>query len=421
MGRRFRWFQNLSLLMTPFMSENRVSFSAALLGLEITIVGVLLAFSNHEIEGTSFENSSIVINEINYNSADVFNPEDWVEFHNSRAETLDLSGWLFTDVDEEVHSFVFPDGTLLDSDGFVIICRDISLFSNAFPQAKPILGEFGFGLSGGDEAILLYDNLGVLIDSLFYDDNSPWPSSADGMGATLTLIDPSFDNTNPESWKASDDIGGSPGSPNNPRRGKLVINEFMAQNSSSVPGPLGEFSDWIELHNQDGNSLALKGIYLTDNLEQPTQWEFPDTTIGPFGYLLIWAESNSQNTIDLQTNFRLSRDGEQIGLFDRDSWRNMPLDTLSFGTQEPDISVGRSPNGTGAFLSLTNVTPNAHNQALASDFDSNGVVDFTDFLLFVSHYGFEQNQPQYAIQYDLDRNAVIDFSDFLIFVQSFGN
>lgn len=46
-----------------------------------------------------------------------------------------------------------------------------------------------------------------LVDSLAYDDAAPWPTEADGLGATLELVDASSDNTEGENWKASIDHG----------------------------------------------------------------------------------------------------------------------------------------------------------------------------------------------------------------------
>ena len=49
-----------------------------------------------------------------------------------------------------------------------------------------------------------------------------------------------------------------------------------------------------------------------------------------------------------------------------------------------------------------------------SDFDGNGVIEFADFLLFVSAFGSSE------AQYDIDRNGAVDFPDFLLFVSVFG-
>jgi Ca2+-binding EF-hand superfamily protein len=54
------------------------------------------------------------------------------------------------------------------------------------------------------------------------------------------------------------------------------------------------------------------------------------------------------------------------------------------------------------------------------DFDESGVVDFTDFLLFVSAFGARESQERYDAKYDLNGDGEIGFGDFLIFGRSFG-
>ena len=54
------------------------------------------------------------------------------------------------------------------------------------------------------------------------------------------------------------------------------------------------------------------------------------------------------------------------------------------------------------------------------DFDGNGVVGISDFLLFSEVFGSREGEAQYDAKYDLDGNGVIGIPDFLIFVESFG-
>ncbi len=54
------------------------------------------------------------------------------------------------------------------------------------------------------------------------------------------------------------------------------------------------------------------------------------------------------------------------------------------------------------------------------DFDESGVVDFTDFLLFVSAFGAREGQERYDAKYDLNGDGEIGFGDFLLFVSDFG-
>ena len=58
--------------------------------------------------------------------------------------------------------------------------------------------------------------------------------------------------------------------------------------------------------------------------------------------------------------------------------------------------------------------------ASSPDFDESGVVDFTDFLLFVSTFGAREGQERYDAKYDLNGDGEIGFGDFLLFVSDFG-
>ena len=58
-------------------------------------------------------------------------------------------------------------------------------------------------------------NIVYIISSIIveYDDDSPWPSSADGNGSTIELKNPNLDNEQPENWAASAEFG-TPGKTN---------------------------------------------------------------------------------------------------------------------------------------------------------------------------------------------------------------
>ena len=160
----------------------------------------------------STSTGTVVINEINYHSAPDFNPEDWVEFYNNSGQTIDLSGWKFKDSDD-AHVFVFPAGTVLLPDEYLVLCRDTAAFRVLFPTLSNYLGNMNFGLSGAGELVRLFDAQGEMVDSLVYDDAPPWPTAPDGNGPTLELIHPDLDNALPESWAASA-IHGTPGAIN---------------------------------------------------------------------------------------------------------------------------------------------------------------------------------------------------------------
>ncbi len=183
---------------------------------------VRAAYEFYELNVTT-ETGDIIINEINYHSAEDFDPEDWVELYNPGTENLDISGWEFKDENDE-HIFIIPDNTILSANEYLVLCNDMAAFTTFFPNVTNFIGDFEFGLSGGGEPIRLFDAEGTLVDSVDYDDEDGWPTLPDGNGNTLELIDPSLDNTLPENWQSS--VGyGTPGQTNS--SGVSVENEMI--------------------------------------------------------------------------------------------------------------------------------------------------------------------------------------------------
>ena len=62
----------------------------------------------------------------------------------------------------------------------------------------------------------------------------------------------------------------------------LVINELMADNETTIEDPAesGEYPDWIELYNGSDDTLILNGLFLSDDLNDPTKWEIRSPVSG---------------------------------------------------------------------------------------------------------------------------------------------
>ncbi len=141
----------------------------------------------------------------------------------------------------------------------------------------------------------------------------------------------------------------------------VLINEFLADNESVNQDEAGEYDDWVELYNGCTVTVALDGMYLTDDLSEPTKWQIPaGATIPPGGHLLVWCDSDTgQGT--LHASFKLNRDGEEIGLFADETHGNIPLDSVVFGPQQDDVSYGRRPDGADTWDFLDTPTPGTGN------------------------------------------------------------
>lgn len=65
------------------------------------------------------------------------------------------------------------------------------------------------------------------------------------------------------------------------------------------------------------------------------------------------------------------------------------------------------------FTSATGAAP-------SPDFDNDGEVGFSDFLIFASKFGAEAGQEKYDAACDLNEDGSINFPDFLLFARQFG-
>ncbi len=145
--------------------------------------------------------------------------------------------------------------------------------------------------------------------------------------------------------------------------GDLVINEFMAADSTAIADQNGEFDDWIEIYNNTALPISLNGFYLSDNFGNPQKWQFPDTTIAANGYMIVWADNDSFQS-GLHAYFKLSASGEEIML---SANNGTVLDSVTYGAQLTDVSLSRIPNGTGAFTATAAYTFSANNDNTAVD------------------------------------------------------
>jgi CotH kinase protein/Secretion system C-terminal sorting domain len=153
-------------------------------------------------------------------------------------------------------------------------------------------------------------------------------------------------------------------------KNKLFINEFMADNTRTIKDETGIFEDWIELYNGTNATIFLGDKYLSDDFLTPNKWKMPTDSLAARSWRLFWLDNDVlQGT--KHANFKLAAGGEKVGIFSSFVEGYAPIDTVSFGLQMPDISMGRLPDGVGAFRILPTQTPNA----------TNGTVGVKDILL----------------------------------------
>ena len=265
---------------------------------------------------------------------------DYIELHNGSTEKADISGYGLSDSLLEGAKYVFPAGTVLEPDAYVVVwCGGEAEDGMHAP----------FKLSAGEEAVL-FDASGRPLDTAVLNSvDSGMVLRREGEVWTQAKPCPGYPKTEEgmaeyeKSLKETEDIG-------------LCINEFMASNATTICDSFGSYSDWIELYNSTDTDMDISGFGISDNLSQPMKYRFPDgTTIAAKGYLVVFCSGNEgmQNG-ELHAPFGLRSYGEDVVIANR---AGRIIDSYSFKNQETDVSMARIPDGAGEFQSNSQPSP----------------------------------------------------------------
>jgi spore coat protein CotH len=131
----------------------------------------------------------------------------------------------------------------------------------------------------------------------------------------------------------------------------IRINELAVVNDGSVVDDAGDADAWLEIHNPGPGPMALNGIYLTDNPENPTKWALPSRTLADGEFLTVWLDGETGEG-ETHANFTLPAEGGKIYLFASAISSTTPTDTLIVGTP----SAGQSQIRLGLHGSQWEVT-----------------------------------------------------------------
>jgi len=172
--------------------------------------------------------------------------------------------------------------------------------------------------------------------------------SASRQGGGLAMM-PRFASHQPLSFRVQTNQGGN----------SLTINEFVAKNDTGIVDQQNEYEDWIELYNPTSNAIDASGMYLTDNINDPTKWQIPSgVTVQAGAFVLVWCDDEPTQG-SMHATFKLDNDGEEIGLYDSDG--STQLDYIEFSKLRTDHAAGRMYDGQAMWVSFPDPTPRGPN------------------------------------------------------------
>jgi hypothetical protein len=287
----------------------------------------------------------LVISEINYNPANqgaiLGDDLEFIELSNITDNPINLSGFnFFSGI-----VYTFPAGVKIAPKSSLVLAKNKPVFD--FYYGISAFAQYTGGLKNTGETITLNDNLLNQVFSVSYLDSSPWSSLADGLGYSLELVDPVSPNR-PNSWAASQLLGGSPGSykpSTKPVIFSVIVNEVLANGDANT-------LDEIELWNYSDTVVDISNWYLTDDKKNPQKYLIPNgTTIMPNSYLVFTSSY-------FGALFNLSAQGEDAYIYSANSQGLTGYSNgFTFDVSQLNQSFGRhlnSQNEVSYFVQQTN-------------------------------------------------------------------
>jgi hypothetical protein len=275
--------------------------------------------------------------------------EDWFEIHNLGDVAVNLGGMFVSDDLGASMTFELPS-LVIDPGAYLLLWAD-----NDVQQGNRHV-DIKFTSQG--EAVALFETVdhgNVLIDG--------WQFGI--MNSDISMGIYPEEGTAPEYLAVP-----TPGSSNVSSKlfSDICINEFLATSA------FGGTDDWVEVYNRGENPYDLSGCLLSDERGNNAKWMFPNgTVLDPGEFLVIYEDA---------LGFGFSSEGDDvIMLTAADSTTG--LDFYDFGSQQPDKSEGRYPDGSNTWKVFEEPTRGTSNS-------KTGVADHpsivpTEFALFQNY------------------------------------
>jgi hypothetical protein len=268
---------------------------------------------------------------------------EFVELFNTEPVDWDIGGFRL----EGQIDYTFAAGTILPGRSFAVVAAEPASIEEQYGLTS-VYGPCQGNLDNGGGTLRLVNNRGGVLLKIEYDDHYPWPESADGLGHSLVLMKPDYGENDPRSWQASAERGGNPGTIDPGSSQNICVNEVLANpGSGQMP--------FIELYNSSPEPADISGYYLSDSPET-LKFKIPAAATIPAGGYLAFSASDWGGAMSL------SPGGERIYLLSADQRR--VVDAVTYGAEEPGVSLGHFPNGAYAIRALAAPTPGQANAAL---------------------------------------------------------
>jgi hypothetical protein len=128
--------------------------------------------------------------------------------------------------------------------------------------------------------------------------------------------------------------------------------------------------DWIEIYNAGEEPVDLAGLFMTDDIQNPSKHQFATgssqiTTVPPGGFKIVWAD-DSLSQGPMHVNFTLPSTGGFIGLYQETNGGTgtfyVTVDSITYPQLANDKSYGREQDGELPWIIFNGATPGTSNE-----------------------------------------------------------
>lgn len=246
--------------------------------------------------------------------------QDWIEFFNQGTSAIDLADYYIGFSEDFAKAKQLPHVTVAPAGYCCVYGRG---------SDQPVKADFAISKAG--ETLHIFRTDGSVVISITVPALSKNVSLiyVNGAWEYTYLKTPGYRNSDSSftSLKVEEYENNCP----------LYISEVLVSNKHSVLNCYSEYSDFVEICNSSDRSISLSGWFLSDSLESPAKWAFPNISIAPGEFLTVFLSGHESTENELHASFSLNPD-ESVVLFNGNENKylifNFPSELI------PDISVG---------------------------------------------------------------------------------
>ncbi len=248
---------------------------------------------------------------------------DYIELYNGNDYDINLDGYYLSDDSMNLRKWSFPKTTIKAKDYLLVYASGLDKYDEEEIHTN-------FKLNNKGEVITLSNTKAKAISRLYY----------------MTSLDDTSYGSNGKKYVYF--YEGTPGKENDgkyskdpikegmPSDSKLQITEYILDNN--IKKAKDGYYSMIEIYNPTDDKISLKDYTLSDSINNPYKYTFPDVIVESKSYLVVYTSGlDKYDKDEIHTNFVLDKEDSSLVFYDN---LQKEIASLSLAKLNPNESYG---------------------------------------------------------------------------------